>query len=239
MDLISQCLISLVLALLLSLLAYKFNLLTKSGCISAFVIGFLIGFLGAISWLILLIAFTLLGFAATLMGLSKKREKGLQEGNHGERGYKNILGVAIPPLIIAVLNLVLPQYHTYLAIAYIATISVAAADTIGSELGVKDPKVWLITNFKRVEPGTDGGISVMGTLVSLVGAIVVSIFGYFVIFLTLDFYVIIPIVCGFIGCLADSVVGATLETKGYVSKYGNNCITGIIGGLLALLICLI
>lgn len=85
------CLYSLLLALCLSLMTYRFGLLTKGGCAGAFIIGFLIGALGSIWWLALLILFALVGFAATLAGLSKKRERGLQEGEHGERGCKNIL----------------------------------------------------------------------------------------------------------------------------------------------------
>ena len=132
------CLISFILALCLSLIIYKFGLLTKSGCVSAFAIGFLIGALGSVWWLALLIVFALLGFAATVMGLSKKREKGLQEGTHGERSYKNILGVATPPLIVAILNQVYPGHEWAFSVAYIATIAVAAADTAASEIGVKE-----------------------------------------------------------------------------------------------------
>ena len=232
------CLISFLLALFLSLITYKFGLLTKSGCVGAFAIGFVIGVMGSVWWLALLILFALIGFAATLIGLSKKREKGLQEGTHGERSYKNILGVAIPPLIFAMMNGIFPGNEWMLSIAYISTISVAAADTAASELGVKDPKVWLITTFKRVEPGTDGGVSLTGTLISAAGAIVVSTLGYLFIMQTFDIWFIVPAICGFLGCMADSYIGATVETWGYVSKYTNNCITEIIGGLLAIVFCL-
>lgn len=231
------CLISFLLALCLSLAVYKFGLLTRSGCIGAFAIGFAIGALGSVWWLALLIVFALLGFGATVVGLSKKKSKGLQEGDHGERSYKNILGVAIPPLFIAILNQLFPGNEDIFSIAYIATIAVAGADTAASELGVKDSKVWLITSFRRVEPGTDGGVSVMGTLISATASVAVSLIGYLFIFHTLDLYVVIPAVCGFVGCVADSYFGATLETWGYMSKYANNCSTGIIGGLLSILLC--
>ena len=59
-------------------------------------------------------------------------------------GYKNILGVAVPPLIVAILNQVYPGHEWAFSVAYIATIAVAAADTAASEIGVKDPRVWLI-----------------------------------------------------------------------------------------------
>lgn len=235
------CLISFVLALALAVAVYKFRLLTKSGCVGSFAIGFCIGALGSVWWLALLIIFAVIGFAVTLVGFEKKKEKGIQEGEHGERSYKNILGVAIPPLLIAILNLIFGNNENswMFSIAYIATIAVAGADTAASELGVKDQKVWLITNFKRVEPGTDGGISLYGTLISVTASFAVSVLGYLFIFNTLDLWVLVPAVCGIIGCFADSYLGATLESWGYISKYVNNCSTGIIGGVLAILFCLL
>lgn len=226
--------ITVALTLILSLMSYKFDLLTKSGCIAAAFMGIIIGLFGSISWLFLLIVFALSGFAATLVGLSKKKEKGLQEGTHGERTYKNVLGVGLPPCIIAILNLAThDSYYTYMTIGYIASIAVAAADTAASEIGVKDPKVYLITTFKRVPVGTDGGISLFGTAISLFAAFIVSLIGWGVIYLSFDWHIIIPTIAGLIGCILDSYVGATLETWGYVSKYGNNCITGVAGALIA------
>ena len=228
----------LALSALLSLLAFRLGLLTKSGCISAAAMGVFIGLCGSLSWLILLIVFTLLGFVATVIGLSKKREKGLQEGKHGERDYRNVLGVALPCCLFAFINILTQDAHYYLMmIGYISTIAVAAADTTASELGTKDSKVYLITTFKRVEPGTDGGISLFGTTVSLMASVAVTLIGWLVINQSLDdIFVLIPMAAGFIGCMLDSVVGATLETWGYVDKYGNNCITGIAGAAIGVLI---
>ena len=230
---------SAALAVVLSVMCYGLRLLTKGGCVSAAIVGFAIGGFGGLDWLLLLILFALLGFAATRLGFTKKRDMGVQEGKRGERGYRNILGVGIPPAIAAVLCFLFPEHNQVFAMMYIATVSVAAADTAGSELGVRDPKVWLITTLKPTEPGTNGGVSVKGTIVSLAAAAVVSAIGYAALFRTMDVWVLIPIVCGFIGCILDSLVGATLEDGGYVSKYGNNCITGIAGGLLAALLMLL
>ena len=227
----------LALSALLSLLAYKMDLLTTSGCISAAIVGIFIGICGSLSWLILLIVFTLLGFVATLVGLSKKKEKGLQEGTHGERTYKNVLGVALPCCVFALINIITQDSHYYyMMIGYISTIAVAAADTTASELGTKDSKVYLITTFKRVEPGTDGGISLFGTVVSLLASIAVTLIGWPIINQSVDIMILIPMAAGFIGCMLDSVVGATLETWGYVDKYMNNCMTGIAGAAIGVLI---
>lgn len=228
-----QAAASAALAMVLSVMCYGLRLLTKGGCVSAAIVGFAIGGFGGLDWLLLLILFALLGFAATRLGFTRKRDMGVQEGKRGERGYRNILGVGIPPVIAAVLCFLFPEHSRVFAMMYIATVSVAAADTAGSELGVRDPKVWLIATLKPTEPGTNGGVSVKGTIISLAAAAVVSAIGYAALFRTMDAWVLIPIVCGFIGCLLDSLVGATLEDGGYVSKYGNNCITGIAGGLMA------
>ena len=228
----------LVLSLVLSLLSYKMGLLTATGCIAAAGVGLITGIFGSLSWLLLLIVFTLLGFVATLMGISKKREKGLQEGTHGERDYRNVLGVALPCCIIALINTLTNDEHYYLMmIGYISAIAVAAADTAASEIGTKDSRVYLITNFKRVEPGTDGGISPFGTMISLVASVAVTLIGWAVINRSFDdIMIVVPMIAGFIGCMLDSVVGATLETWGYVDKYGNNCLTGLAGAGIAILI---
>lgn len=228
----------LILSALLSVLAYRMELLTKGGSIASAAVGIVIGACGSLSWLILLIIFTVLGFVATLMGLNKKKEKGLQEGTRGERGYRNVLGVSIPCCIIAAMNFLTGnEYYHLMTIGYISTIAVAAADTAASEIGVKDQRVYLITNLKRVAPGTDGGVSALGSAISLVASITVTVIGWGVINLALnDVMILLPMLSGFIGCMLDSVVGATLETWGYLDKYGNNCVTGTAGGIIAMLL---
>jgi uncharacterized protein (TIGR00297 family) len=129
------------------------------------------------------------------------------------------------------------EYHAMMSIAYISSIAVAAADTIASEVGVKDKRVWLITNFKRVEPGVDGGVSVMGTTVAVFAAMITTAIGWILIFgFTFEWLFFVPVIAGMIGCFADSVLGATLETKGYISKYVNNALTALFGAFCAILI---
>ena len=232
-----ELLIIIVLAGLLSIVAQYLDLLTYDGAIASLGIGLIIGLFGAVEWLLILIIFTGLGFAATLVGLAKKRSKGLQEGKRGERMYKNVIAVGIAPCLFAVLYFFVlgEDYYEMMSIAYLASIAVAAADTIASEVGVKDKRVWLITTFKRVEPGVDGGISVMGTLLALTAALVTTAIGWALIFgLTFEWMFFIPVAAGMAGCFADSVLGATLETKGYISKYINNAATALFGALVAI-----
>jgi uncharacterized protein (TIGR00297 family) len=145
------------------------------------------------------------------------------------------MGVGIPPVLISVIFWAIgSQYLDIMTIAFVSTLTVAAADTVASEIGVFDRKVWLITTSERVEPGTNGGISILGTSVSLVAALVTAIIGWLVIYGYLDAWVIIPAITGFIGNLLDSVLGATLENAGHISKYTNNCMTALMGAAIGM-----
>ena len=160
MSVIENLAIILALCALLSLISYKFGLLTPSGSAASFVMGVVIGVFGSINWLIMLIAFALAGFVVTRYKIDIKMRNGLQEGKKGERTYKNVFANAFVPAMIAVISFTAGMQNQPIAVlAYLCSISVAAADTIASELGVLSPHVRLITNFKKVPAGTDGGIS--------------------------------------------------------------------------------
>ena len=235
MEVYLEAVLVIVISVLMSVLSYHLGLLTYYGACVSVLTGSVVGVFGSIWWFTLLMLFTVAGFAATRVGFFRKKAAGLQEGKKGERTHMNVLGVGIAPCIIAVLHYVLSDdYSDITAIGFIASIAVAAADTIASEIGVKDKNVILCTTLKRVPPGTDGGISLFGTLTALFGSLFVSLLGWAVIFGEFDILIVIPVIAGLAGCFADSFLGATLETKKVISKYTNNASTGLMGALLAM-----
>ncbi len=223
----------LVISIALSVAAWKIKMLTADGSLTAAVVLCLIGIFGDFYWLVMLTVFAVIGFAVTKISFSKKKSQGLQEGKHGERTWKNVLGVSFAPAVVAVANFAVPGYHSVFTIAFLGAVSTAAADTVGSELGVKDGKVWLITSFKRVKPGTDGGVSMSGTLLSFAAAFAIAFLGWVLFFRDLDILFVIPGFAGFAGCIMDSVLGATLESRKLISKYTNNNITELFGAVIA------
>lgn len=232
MDPMIQVVLVVALSLILSVVAWKTGMLTADGAIAAGAVLLTIGILGGLDWLLMLVVFAALGFAVTKISFGKKKEKGLQEGKHGERDWKNIVGVSLAPAIVAIANFAFPGYYDIMAVAYLGSIAVAASDTVASEIGVKDPRVWLITTFEKVDAGTNGGISVFGIIVSFIASAAVAIMGWFVLFHNLDWLLLIPMAIGMTGNLLDSLFGATIEDR-YISKYTNNFITGLIGAVLA------
>jgi uncharacterized protein (TIGR00297 family) len=229
----------LALCSVLSYLSYRTGMLTASGSITSFFIGLAIGGLGSYRWLLLLIAFTILGFIVTQYKINVKMRNGLQEGKKGERTYKNVLANGLVPALVAVAAFTTGSQEELIAgVAFISSLSVAASDTVASEMGVLSDRVKLITTWESVAPGTDGGVSVLGTVWALLGAIFAGLIGWMIIFYEGPFgaSMLIPMVMGFVGCLLDSVIGATLERAGKVSKLGNNMLTMAIGSALGALI---
>ncbi|HUV23938.1 MAG TPA: DUF92 domain-containing protein [Methanomassiliicoccales archaeon] len=234
--------IVLLLCLVLAILSYWFGLLTASGSISAFALGMIIGGMGSINWLLILVFFTIAGFLVTRYKLQEKIDKGLQEGKRGERTYKNVLANGLIPALIATVAWIMgvPQ-ETIPAIVFLSSISVAASDTVASEIGILSDRTKLITNLKDVPPGTNGGVSTYGTIWALLGAIGASVFGWILLFPEnlIDPLILVPIIVGFLGCNVDSLIGATLERRGYIGKLGTNMISMASGAILALLILIV
>jgi uncharacterized protein (TIGR00297 family) len=91
----------------------------------------------------------------------------------------------------------------------------------------------MITTFNKVPVGTNGGVTLTGELVALGG-------GFFVCVVALLLNVITPwmlVLCtiaGFVGTNIDSLVGATLENRGFLGNAGTNLIATISGGVFAM-----
>jgi uncharacterized protein (TIGR00297 family) len=242
MSVIENLAVVLALCALLAVISYRFGLMTVSGSAASFVMGVVIGVFGSINWLLLLIAFAVAGFIVTKYKIDVKMKSGLQEGKKGERTYKNVFANAFVPALIAIISYAAGmQNQPIVVLAYICSISVAASDTIASELGVLSPHVRLITNFKKVPAGTDGGISTYGTFWAILAAVFCSLAGWIVLFpgMAFDARVFVPMIMGVFGCMVDSLIGATFETWKWVDKLGNNVSSMAIGTAFGVLILLL
>lgn len=94
----------------------------------------------------------------------------------------------------------------------ISALATATADTWATELGSRrfGTRTWLLNGFREVAPGTDGGVSVQGTLAALAGSIIIAFFSIYLFSLKVTAFFII-FTAGFLGCLADSYFGATYQ----------------------------
>ena len=252
LDLVGSAALSTVLCAVLCYLAYVKDVLTLDGTVAAFAVGMVIGILGDITWLLVLLFFLLSSFLATRYKFALKEALGVQEGVKGERRATNVLANGVAPMVAAVLSFASPPWfpRTLSGVVFLSAIAVAGADTIASEIGVLSRNAYLITTLKRVTPGTDGGVSWLGQFCAVGAALYTALVGWFMLGELSKMYgfpatvpivssvLLIPAIVGFIGCQIDSVIGATLERRGLVSKKTTNLLATCAGGVLSYLILL-
>lgn len=217
----------------LAVAANRKRLLNASGSFSAFLVGTTIIVTTNIFWLILLMSLLFLAGVATRARYQEKAARGTGEARGGVRRTRNVLANGLVPTLIALTHnpiddLLGPGAASLL---FIGAVAAAAADTFASEFGGLSKRAVLITTLRPVPPGTDGGVSLAGQVAAFVGALVLSALGI-VLLGSLTFSVdltpppapftlsnlLAATVAGFLGCQMDSVLGATLEVRGRMTK---------------------
>jgi uncharacterized protein (TIGR00297 family) len=170
----------------LAVVGYFTRSVSFSGAVGGWVLGAIL-ILGA-GWplYVALLAFFVIGTAATKLGYSRKARAGLAQEGGGRRGFSHafsnvgvaaICAIAVSRLARTVQDSVteaelLPMF---MGIAALAT---AAADTTASEIGqLIGKRAFLPLTLKRVPVGTEGAISVEGTLAGLVAGFLVALAG--------------------------------------------------------------
>ena len=213
-----QILYGFILAIIVAYLAYRAHSLSKSGAIAATVVGTVIFGIGGLEWAILLLTFFI-----TSSGLSrafKTRKADLREkfSKGHERDAGQVFGNGGLATLFAALHAFYPE-AIFPWIGFAASLAAVNADTWATELGVLNPTPpRMITNLtRRVEKGTSGGISLIGTLASLLGAAVIALpailFSPFDTLNTNHFLLIT--FAGLAGSLFDSFLGATVQAMYY------------------------
>jgi uncharacterized protein (TIGR00297 family) len=100
----------------------------------------------------------------------------------------------------------------------LAALAEAAADTVSSEIGqILGGQPRMITTLRRVEPGTDGGISLIGTLVGVAAAAIIAAIGAWALGGGAALFWI-SAAGGVFGLFFDSLLGATLERRGWLNN---------------------
>ncbi len=100
----------------------------------------------------------------------------------------------------------------------LATLAEATADTVSSELGQTfGGTPYLLTSFRQVSAGTDGAISLLGTASGAVAAALVTAAGAWAMHLSPRLS-LTSLAGGLAGLLFDSLLGATVERRGWLNN---------------------
>jgi uncharacterized protein (TIGR00297 family) len=217
MSFTSRVLEYLILSLFIAPLSLKFAGMDKRGSVAALFVGFVVYVSLGLNGFIVLLSLHIIGATVTRMGFEKKLEKGIAQK---KRSLENVVANGLFPALAAALSSVSDPNNAVFYVGYVSTVAAATADTVSSEIGeLSRKKPRLITSFEEVPTGTDGGVTLLGTLAGLVGAGIIALFA-----VALDFKTnptklfVIATFAGALGTTLDSVLGATLERRGRIGN---------------------
>ena len=201
-----------------AVLSYLFHKLTLTGAITGWIIGVIIalgtGYLGISE----LAAFFILSSLAT-QTKGERRTAGQVIANGGAAA------------ILSLLAIVFRQNVSVLQLMLAGSMASATADTLSSELGtLYGKKFFNIIDFKADQKGLDGVISLEGTLIGIIGAVIIA--GVYCFFNGWSILFVFVVIAGFIGNISDSILGAAFERKGIISNNAVNFLNTVIGAMI-------
>jgi uncharacterized protein (TIGR00297 family) len=154
-------------------------------------------------------------WASTRLGYRQKLALGLAERREGRNGWQvlaNLAAAAASSVIFSATG------NRAWLVATAAALCEAATDTVASEIGqYRKAEARLITSGKRVPAGTDGGITISGSIAGLGAGLGIGLMGLAGGMLVRSQFWI-PVAAGFGGMLADSLLGATLQRRGWIDN---------------------
>jgi uncharacterized protein (TIGR00297 family) len=245
-------LISVILSLTFAVLVWALRAATPAAAISGAAICFLIvaatyGLDQSLiqSGLTPLAALFILTLVATRIGRSKKRKAGLAESQQGRSASQIVANLGFAGLIASVLlgdhfGGIGPRYWNhvgfdgyFLPMLIVAALSEATADTVSSEIGqAYGGTPIVLTTLRRAPVGTDGGLSLLGTAAGVFGAILVTLAAAWALHLRTE-QTTASLVGGIAGLIFDSLLGATVEKKGWLGNDLVNFSSTIFAGFVA------
>lgn len=221
------------------------KLLTPAGLFHAWILGVLVwGCLGWRGYVVVMFYF-LVGSGITKVGMAQKEAAGIAEKRSGARGPENVWGSALIATLCALGIFMGVGFSAQtpttalvtglLLLGYVASFSTKLADTCASEIGkAYGRRTFLITTLKPVPRGTEGAVSLEGTLAGIVASIAISVVGWAVGLIT-PLGIGICIIAAFIATNLESLIGATLQTKfDWLTNELVNVLNTLIGAVVAI-----
>jgi uncharacterized protein (TIGR00297 family) len=217
------------------------KLLTPTGLIHAWCLGVILW--GTLGWrgYAVMIFYFLVGSAVTRIGMEQKQAAGIAEKRDGARGPENVWGSAFTATLCAIGVTAIewgwfaPEWRSLLLLGYVASLSTKLADTTASEVGkAYGKRTFLITTLQPVPRGTEGAVSLEGTVAGIVGGLMITIVAYFLQIVSWQ-GILICVVSAFIATNLESVIGATLQSKfDWLTNELVNVLNTLIGAAVAI-----
>ncbi|KAG0495054.1 hypothetical protein HPP92_006048 [Vanilla planifolia] len=215
--------------------------LSVKGMASAFLLGVLTWRAFGAPGFLLVATYFIVGTAVTKLKIAQKEALGVAEKGKGRRGPGSVIGSSAAGCICALLSLSGVGGSAFAGIwqlGFVASFCTKLADTVSSEIGKAYGKTaYLVTTLKAVPRGTEGAVSVEGTIAGLLASVLLASVGYFLGEIDAS-QIAICVIASQIANLVESFIGAAFqEKKGFqwLSNDAVNVLNISIGSILAVL----
>ncbi len=204
-----------------------------SGSIAGAIVAFLLYSSGGPGAFAALVSVFVLTWIATRFGYRRKQRLGTAENDQGRKASQVLANLATAAGFSVAFAF---TGKSACLLAAAAALSEAAADTVSSELGqAREGSARLITTFEIVPTGTDGGITLIGTVAGIVAAELVAAVCLLTRVVPAHWFWI-ALVAGSAGMIFDSILGATLERRRWLNNDGVNFLGTLFAAGLAILL---
>ena len=202
-----------------ALLARALHGVNRSGAVAGGVACFLLSAGGGPAVFATLGTLFAMTWASTRLGYRRKLALGLAERREGRNAWQILANLAVAASSSVAFG---ATGNRAWLIATVAALAEAATDTVASEIGQYSASTArMITTWKQVPAGTDGGLTIPGSVAGVAGGVVitaVALLGGIIVLREAW----IPSVAGTAGMLFDSILGATLQRRKWLSNQSVN-----------------
>jgi uncharacterized protein (TIGR00297 family) len=227
-----------VVAIGFAVIAWILGAVTDGGALMGVLVAFVLMVAAGLAGFVPLLTVFVITVLATRAGYARKQQLGVAERGPGRTASQVLANLGATTL--CALPLVwFPQLTGILLIGAMAALAEAAADTASSEIGQATARVaYMITDFREAPIGTNGAISIVGTVAGCVAACLVT-------WVSAAFQVVswnwTPLIAlaGIAGMFFDSVLGATWENSGKMGNDTVNFVSTVFAADLALAVAMV
>jgi uncharacterized protein (TIGR00297 family) len=174
---VADLLVGTIIILGLAVLAIRSKAIDVSGAALGVVICFAVFLAGGFSWLLVIVAFFVISSLFTRFKYDYKQKLGSAQEKGGVRSWPNTLANGLVAGLAAIAEVI--THQDIFIVAFLGAVAAAMSDTIATEVGLlSGSKPRMIVNLKKfVEPGTSGGVSLLGELAGIASAMGIALLG--------------------------------------------------------------